>query len=57
MIRIYPSEDGFEILFQLATDIAIWTNPHLFFNLKDVPELERKVELEKLKTKMGEIIS
>lgn len=57
MIRIYPSEDGFETLFQLATDIAIWTNPQLFFNLKDAPELEREVELKKLKTKMGEIIS
>lgn len=57
MIRIYPSEEGFDELYQLANDIATLTNPQLFFNYKDSSELELKIEVQQLKEKMGELIS
>lgn len=57
MLSIYPSEDGFDELYQLANDIAVLTNPQLFYNMKDIPIVERLEELEKTKEKMGELIS
>lgn len=57
MISIYPSEEGFEELYQLANDIAILTNPQLFFNYKDASETQLKIEVQDLKDRMGELIS
>lgn len=57
MIGIYPSEDGFEELYQLANDIAVLTNPQLFYDMKDFPMVERLAELQRLKDEMGELIS
>lgn len=56
-ISIKSSEDGFERIYQLATDIAIWTNPQLFYNLQDMCDvLEQRAELQRLKEEMGELI-
>jgi hypothetical protein len=43
-------------LFELATLIAAYSNPHMFFDLKDISEIERLSELESLKNLMGEIL-
>lgn len=57
MISIYPSEEGFDELFQLANDIAVLTNPQLFYHMKDIPIVERLTELQRLKDEMGEKIA
>lgn len=57
MIRILPSEDGFDEIYQLANDIAVLTNPQLFYNMKDLPIVETLEELQRLKDEMGERIS
>lgn len=57
MLKIYPSEEGFEELYQLANDIAMLTNPQLFYDMKDLPMVEKSADLEQTKEKMGEIIS
>jgi hypothetical protein len=45
-----------EVLCELARLIAAYSNPHMFSDLKDMPEAERLSELETLKNMMGEII-
>lgn len=57
MISIYPSEEGFEELYQLANDIAVLTNPQLFYNMKDISIVETSAELKRLKEEMEELIS
>lgn len=57
MIKIYPSEDGFDEIYQMANDIAILTNPQLFYNRKDLSIVETLAELERLKEEMEELIS
>ncbi len=57
MIRGKISEDGFDVLFQLANDISILTNPQLFYNMKDLPIVETLEELDRLKEEMKERIS
>lgn len=56
MISIFPSEEGFEELYQLANDIAVLTNPQLFYNMKDVSIVETLVELKRLKEEMEEML-
>jgi hypothetical protein len=45
-----------ETLYELATLIAAYSNPHMFRDLKELPEEERLKELDALKNMMGEII-
>lgn len=54
--RVKRSHPDFNKLFQLANDIAIRMNPHVFFNLRKSPKVESTVEAEKLKEEMkGEL--
>jgi hypothetical protein len=57
MIHGFYSEDGFDVLYQLANDIAVLTNPQLFYNIKDLPIVETLVEVERLKEEMEQRIS
>jgi hypothetical protein len=56
MIRIYPSEEGFEEISFLSEMIARYKNPQLFFDLKDIHEVERLAELSALEEMMKELI-
>lgn len=57
MIRILASEEGFDEIFLRAILIAQYTNPQLFYDLRDIPEAERLAELDKAKNEMEELIS
>ena len=56
MIRIYPSEDGFDTIYQLVNDIAVATNPQLLYHLQDVTIEEKLEVIEVLKKELGDII-
>jgi hypothetical protein len=45
-----------DTLYELARLIAAYSNPHMFPDLRDMPESIRLQELEALKNLMGEII-
>lgn len=47
-LRIMPSDPGFRDVEFIADWIAKLKNPHLFHDLKDMPEFERLVHLQDL---------
>jgi len=47
-LRIMPSDPGFREVQFIADWIAKLKNPHLFHDLKDMPEVERRVCLKDL---------
>jgi hypothetical protein len=47
-LRIMPSHPGFREVQFIADWIAKLKNPHLFHDLKDMPEIERLVCLQAL---------
>jgi hypothetical protein len=47
-LRIMPSDPGFRDVEFIADWIAKLKNPHLFHDLKDMPEVERLVHLRDL---------
>lgn len=48
-LRMYASDDGFAEVAMVADWIAKLTNPCLFVDLRDLPEVERLVYLHDLK--------
>ena len=55
MLSIKDGEQD-EVLFVLATLIAQYSNPFMFFDLAQLSEDEIQSDLESLKSKMKEII-
>jgi hypothetical protein len=49
-------EDTDDLLYELASLIAAYSNPNMFSDLRDMPDDLRLQELEALKNLMGEII-
>ena len=47
-LRIMPSDPGFREVQFVVDWIAKLKNPHLFHDLKDMPEIERLVSLKDL---------
>lgn len=57
MQLIVDSDADFkEMMYIVATMIAVYTNKHMFFNLRNMPDVEQQAEIESLKSIMADMI-
>ncbi len=56
MISSFASTDDGKTFYFIASLIAAYTNVHMFFDLRDMPEAERLAEIEMLKSWMDELM-
>jgi hypothetical protein len=49
-LRIKQSDEMFEIVYEIAYRIAACKNPHMFFGVGDVSEVERLAEVARLES-------
>lgn len=54
-LRVMPSDPEYQEVNKVADWIAKLKNPHLFHDLKDMPELERLVNLKDLEDLFEEL--
>jgi hypothetical protein len=55
-IRIFASEEGFDELYRIANNIAMLTNPQLFWDTKDMDDLICRALLAESKDQMKEMM-
>ncbi len=56
MFSTFASTDDGQTFYFLASLIAAYTNAQLFYDLRDMPERERRAEIEILKSWMEELM-
>jgi hypothetical protein len=54
MLRIYPSEEGFDEIFRLVTDFHQLTNAHMYQDLKELSLVERLEQLDQVAGQLEE---
>lgn len=54
--RVLPSHPDYEELNNHAQMLAIATNPHLFFNVQEIPTVEQAVLLDDIYVGMYELL-
>lgn len=55
-LRLKSSDEYFPLVNMLSNLISVYSNPQLFYDIKDMPEVERLAEIQRLKNWMEELM-